>query len=441
MLDHLSHHRFQPLFIDALGWDRAGGSYTVTVDDRTYTLCAIAHKRGLQVIHCATERQTLCNRRRLRAIQRQVTKFAHEHILIYSSQEPRKQVWQWAIRQPDGRRFLHREHPFFSNQPPVPFLARLDGLKFQLDEEDRIGLLDALARARMVLDAKPDLNLFASKPWYAEQSNRLFAAMRSGGTAEFQAFVMFHRPLANWAAKRYHQRYHQEEEDAQQICMLALIDAARLFDPSRGFQFSTYAITAMRRHLERVREQAFLIRLPVHIWPKCFYLGRELNGLLVNHGPSAVRDRMSWLAENDAGLLQQWLAYQQTHEVCPLDECRESQLRQVDRRRDLYQSPIERLTGGDWSLRIREAVKCLQKNDAIAVELKFGLDGTERTLEEVGKIMHVTRERIRQRLKRAIGRLRRFLRKEVEEFFEVKLPEESVFVEYKRPDAEHQARS
>ena len=76
-----------------------------------------------------------------RKVQRIVVQTYHEHILIYCCEQPRKQVWQWAIRMPDGRKLRHREHPFFSDSPPASFLARISGLQFTLAEEENATLL------------------------------------------------------------------------------------------------------------------------------------------------------------------------------------------------------------------------------------------------------------------------------------------------------------
>jgi hypothetical protein len=65
---------------------------------------------------------------------------------------------------PDGRKLRHREHPFFSGSPPTSLLSRLKVLRFSLDEEADVTLVDALQRVRTALDASPELNLFARRP-------------------------------------------------------------------------------------------------------------------------------------------------------------------------------------------------------------------------------------------------------------------------------------
>jgi hypothetical protein len=128
--EYLRDHRFKPLFTDLLGWEHAVATFNVAVAGRDFVFKSVAHKRGLQVLHASTDNLALINRGLLRKVQRIVSARCHEHILIFSCDGPRKQVWQWAIRMPDGRKLRHREHPFFSASPPAPFLNRISGLRF-----------------------------------------------------------------------------------------------------------------------------------------------------------------------------------------------------------------------------------------------------------------------------------------------------------------------
>jgi len=178
---HLTCHDFRTLFVERLGWDHASGTIAAEADGLAYRFDIIAHKRGFQVIHCRADRYTLFNRRRLRSLQKQILRVAHEHIVIYSCEEPKKQVWQWAVHMPDGQRLRHREHPFFSSSPSDGLVTRLRSLRFTLAEEERVTLVDALDRVRRALDTRADLDLFVNKPRYAEKSDRLAMAMRAGG--------------------------------------------------------------------------------------------------------------------------------------------------------------------------------------------------------------------------------------------------------------------
>jgi hypothetical protein len=165
--DYLRDHRLAALFVDVLGWDRASGTQALAADGRSLCFQAIAHKRGVQVLWCSADRVVLLNRGLLRKFQNLIVRLVHEHILIFSSEEPRTQVWAWCVRLPDGRKLRHREHSFFSATPPSSFLDRLERLRFGLEEEESVSLVDASDRVRHALDTTPELDLFAKRPRYA----------------------------------------------------------------------------------------------------------------------------------------------------------------------------------------------------------------------------------------------------------------------------------
>lgn len=124
----LAIHGFEHLFVECLGWDRARIAVKVSIRGAEIQLTGVAQKRGFTVFVCSCHRTVLANRQTLRAVQRQLRKSYHEHILIHYCETPRKQVGQWATTIGEGRRILHREHPFFSSDPPPRLLRRLSDL-------------------------------------------------------------------------------------------------------------------------------------------------------------------------------------------------------------------------------------------------------------------------------------------------------------------------
>ena len=233
---HLAH-----LFLESLGWDRAPNSVVIEVEGRTWEFKTIVQKCGLQVLWCRTDRPVLMNRALLRSIQQKVIKLVYEHILILSCEEPRKQVWLWTVRHADGRRVRHREHPFFSVDPPNALLNRLAGLRFDFADEADVNLVDAIDRVRFALDTTAELNLFANHPALAARSDVLALRMKDGDIVAYHAFIVFHWKLARKRSKCLRRWFGMLPEDAEQIAVLGLIRAAQKFDPERGYQFSTYA--------------------------------------------------------------------------------------------------------------------------------------------------------------------------------------------------------
>ena len=237
----LSTHSFRTMFTECIGWERANATIEITVDEKPIVLQAIAEKRGLAVFHCPVHRTSLANRGLLRRIQRALVKCHHEHIVIYASEQPLKQVWQWAVHLEDGRKIRHREHPFLSSKPPDALITRISGLAFSLSEEDDATLSDALNKAKRALDLNPEQELFARFPNYATRSDELAVAMRAGEPGALGAFCEFHFRLARKSSRMLLRWFGMEEDDAFQIACIGLVQAAHRFDPERGNQFSSLA--------------------------------------------------------------------------------------------------------------------------------------------------------------------------------------------------------
>lgn len=407
---YLAEHRFQELFLEELGWDRAAGRIELSVDGRVWDLQKVAQKRGIQVLHGQTDRPTLRNRARLRRLQQKLAGLIHEHVVIYSCDGPRRQVWQWAVRRDDGRRLRHREHPFFSHSPPSRLLHRLNGLRFTLDEEEEVTLIDALRRVRRVLDHDAEFDFFAKHPWYAEQSDRLAQAMEEGGEGALHAFVLFHRPLVNWVAQRFVFFFDGDIEDAAQSGFLGLLHAARRYDRSRGAEFSTYAVHCIEGLCKRDGALWFQsIRVPIHLlWP-CLNLQRELERVYAVGGQVAINEYLIELAARDPALAREWPHFHQTRSLKSLSQPSEPEYREA-RQLPARANPLA--LGVEHAERreiVRDAVATLKARDAAFVRLKYGFDGEEQTLEQIGQQYGVTRERVRQRLVKILPRLQRLL--------------------------------
>ncbi|MEZ4618063.1 MAG: DNA methyltransferase [Caldilineaceae bacterium] len=149
----LQSFRFDDLFIDELGWDHytAAISVTITVasEQNTFTLQALAEKRGMTVLHCAT----LPDYQQRRAIEREVAKLHHENIVIYSDRTQNRQIWQW-VRRETGKPLANRERRWEAGQSGEPILQLLAGIGFGLDEEADLTVIDVTSRVRAAFDVE-----------------------------------------------------------------------------------------------------------------------------------------------------------------------------------------------------------------------------------------------------------------------------------------------
>ena len=145
---------FSKLFIEELGWDRYAGRVDVMVDSRAFPLAAVAEKRGFQVFICEPglgEQIPEYNTRR--KIDHQVTKSAHEHLIVYVYPGRTTQVWQWVKREP-GKPTRCREHTYHVEQPGDALIQKLQSLLFTLEEEEQIALIDVGIAVRKAFDVE-----------------------------------------------------------------------------------------------------------------------------------------------------------------------------------------------------------------------------------------------------------------------------------------------
>ncbi|CAN5266968.1 hypothetical protein BH11PLA2_BH11PLA2_37090 [soil metagenome] len=404
----LASHAFEHLFLEGLGWDRLRAEVVVEHDGQSFPLVGVAHKRSFAVFAGPTHRTVLANRRMLRDIQRQLRKTYHEHILIHYCDTPRKQVWQWATL--DGRRRVqHREHPFFSDAPPPRLLERLQGLSVSFAEEERLGLTDVLDRVRAALKPDAEQNLFAKWPGYAAKSDRLAMAVKAGEPGALKRLVEFHMPLARKSSKILIRWFGMEPEDAEQTAMIGLMQAAKKFDPERGYQFSTYASHWIRNACQRYGlEWGLPLHVPVYYFWDCYKLEFVETELIAAHGVAGTREPFA-LALEEAGVTQeQWQHFRLARSFCRFSELDRRELKKIDRPEVTSTDAGEEMPLKEF---IRDALDKLRPRHAEILKMRYGFDQPEHTLREIAEKFDLTRERIRQLQEKAELKLTRWLQR------------------------------
>jgi hypothetical protein len=123
---------------DELGWDRCRERVEVTVGHTKYTLTGIAQKRGVPVFVCGVPTgQALPDHKTRRAIEQQLRRVAHEHVIVFTDARPTMQIWQWVRRVP-AKPAVTRELTVSRGQSGERLAQALARVVFELSEEESL---------------------------------------------------------------------------------------------------------------------------------------------------------------------------------------------------------------------------------------------------------------------------------------------------------------
>jgi RNA polymerase primary sigma factor len=290
---------------------------------------------------------------------------------------------------------------------PITTIRKDDAkLKTERNAERRSFYQERIRRYRK------ELNAIAARfgvPY--DELKRVIGEVRAGeaetDTAK-QELIVANLRLVVSIAKKYTNRGLQFL-DLIQEGNIGLMKAVDKFEYRRGYKFSTYATWWIRQAITRaIADQARTIRIPVHMIETINKLTRTQRQLVQELGREPTAEEIAEKMEIPVAKVRKIMkiAQEPISLETPIGEEEDSHLGDFVEDRSAV-SPIDAVIAASLKNQAEGVLRTLTPREAEVLRRRFGIgDGTEHTLEEVGKAFQVTRERIRQIESKALRKLR-----------------------------------
>ena len=241
-----------------------------------------------------------------------------------------------------------------------------------------------------------------------EQEADLARSIRAGDQGALETLVRSNLRFVVSVAKKY-QNQGVSLSDLINEGNLGLIRAAHKFDETKGIKFISYAVWWIRQAiLQALAEQSRIVRVPLNRAGALHRIGRRASSLQQELGREATHAEIAEGMDLTEEEVSKTVAISQGHLSLDAPLAPGDDTRLLDYLADEESAgPDEQMFERALTEAVDESLATLKERESKILRLYFGLDGGEpMTLEDIGVLLGVTRERVRQIKEKAISRLR-----------------------------------
>jgi len=294
-------------------------------------------------------------------------------------------------------------HPYVDNSSRQPY-AEFNG--------------EPTAEAAKFTDVDP-MQIYLKEIGYeallnADEEVELSRRIQSGDAKARERMIVANLRLVVKIARRYCNR-GMALLDLIEEGNLGLMTAVEKFDPERGFRFSTYATWWIRQNIERaIMNQTRTVRLPVHIIKELNIYLRAAKKLAKHFEHKPGPEEIAQLIDRPVEDIRRVLNFVNDSTSIDAPLMHDSEKTLMDTLADEKNAnPEYVIQSEDLNMKLQQWLDSLGERYRRVVELRFGLFGHEKkTLEKVGEIVGLTRERVRQIQLDALKKLREIIEAE-----------------------------
>jgi RNA polymerase primary sigma factor len=241
-----------------------------------------------------------------------------------------------------------------------------------------------------------------------EEETRLAIRIRAGEEEALDKLVRSNLRFVVSVAKKY-QNQGVSLADLINEGNLGLIRAAHKFDETKGIKFISYAVWWIRQAiLQALAEQSRIVRVPLNRAGTLHRIGKRSSALQQELGREPTVEEIAEGMDISQEEVARTLSISQTHLSLDAPMTPGEDNRLLDYLADTTNpTPDEETFEHALTESIERVLGTLKEREARILRLYFGLDGQEpMTLEEIGSLLGITRERVRQIKEKALSRLR-----------------------------------